>query len=99
MLQETIFLALSCYVHKKKKLKYKPQRCTANIPKFPKLISFTELIMNFLKIAFSHKCNALSLKEQSQSLEGFTSAVQKRSMYLDRSFDHGVHGLRIVIRN
>ncbi len=40
----------------------------------------------FLKIAFFHKRNALSLKEQSQPLDDIASAVQKRSMYLDRSF-------------
>ncbi len=62
----------------KKKLKY--------IPKFQKQISFTELIMNFKKSCFFHKRNASSLKEQSQPLNGVASAVQKRSMYLDRSF-------------
>ncbi len=60
-----------------------------NIPKFEKLISITELITNFWKPRFSHKHNALSLKEQSQPLDGVASAVQKRSMYLDRRFQYG----------
>ncbi len=81
------FLGLSCYTHTKKKLKYELQRCIINIPKFPKLVSSAELITNFLKSYFSHKWNALSLKEQSQPLlDGVTSAVQKHSMYLDRIF-------------
>ncbi len=37
---------------KKKKLKYKLQRCIMNIPKFQKIISFTELITNFIKSHF-----------------------------------------------
>ncbi len=60
----------------KKKLKYKPQMCVINISKFRKLISFTELITNFLKSRFSHKHNASSLKEQEWPLDGITSAVQ-----------------------
>ncbi len=40
----------------------------------------------FLKITFSHKRNALSLKEWSRLLDGITSVVQKRPVYLDRSF-------------
>ncbi len=45
--ENNFFFVLSCYVHMKKKLKYKLQRCILNIPKFRELISFTKLITNF----------------------------------------------------
>ncbi len=96
MLQKTVhcnaykkqfFFALSCYVHKKK-LKYKLHQYVINIQTFLKLISLNELITNFLKSRVSHKRNALSLKEQSRPLDGVTSAVQKSSMCVDRSFQY-----------
>ncbi len=39
-------------------------------------------------LRITHKHNALSLKEQSQPLDGVTYAVQKRSMYLNTSFQY-----------
>ncbi len=78
-MKNQFFLLLSCYIHMKKKLNYKLQRCTINVSKFWRLISFTELITKFKKSRSSHKCNALSLKKQSQPLDGVTSAVQKCS--------------------
>ncbi len=39
---------------------------TVHTPKFQKLISFTKLITNFLKLCFSYKHHVLSLKELSQ---------------------------------
>ncbi len=45
--KKQFFLALSCYVHMKEKLKYKLQGRTINVQKFWKLIFLNELITNF----------------------------------------------------
>ncbi len=45
--KKQFFLALCCYVHMKKKLKYKLQGCIINIQKFRKLISLNKLITDF----------------------------------------------------
>ncbi len=44
--KKQFFLALSYYVHMKKKLKYRLQGCIINIQKFRKVISVNELLLN-----------------------------------------------------